>query len=362
MVIQFSASVILILAAVTFNRQLHYIKTMHPGYDKEQVFYVWLPQVMSERKDDFKGRLLQIPGIEGVTFTDTKFSDLADGGVQIGWEGKDPDREGLFFSFLYTDENFIPMMNIKMAEGDNFTGTSADEAYCIVNRTAVKIMGLQEPVGKRLNVFNGRQILGVTEDFHFQNMHEPIKPLVMSVSPWTRIMYVKVEAYNVPNTLKAVENLYKQYNSELPFTYKFIDDEFDMLYKSDVRTGRLLNIFSLIAILVSCLGLLGLVTYNAETKAKEIGIRKVLGASVASIVGMLSREFLILVCIAMLIAFPTAYFLLDRLLQDYAYRITLSWRLFMLAGITTVILTIVTVGWQAIKAATKNPVQAIKTE
>ena len=361
-VLQFSASVILILAAVTFNRQLHYIKTMHPGYDKEQVFYVQLPQEMSERKDDVKARLMQIPGIEGITFTGARFTDLEDGGVQVGWEGKDSDREGIFFSFLYTDENFIPVMNVNMAEGANFTGTSADNTYCIVNRTAVKVMGLQEPVGKRLYVLNGRQIVGVTDDFHFQNMHEPVKPLMITVSPQAKFMYVKVGAHNVPNTLKTVENLYKQYNSELPFNYSFIDDEFDRLYKSDVRTGRLFNIFSLIAILVSCLGLLGLVTYTAETKAREIGIRKVLGASVASIVGMLSREFLILVCIAMLIAFPTAYYLMDRLLQDYAYRIALSWWIFALAGIITVVLTIITVGWQAIKAATANPVKAIKVE
>jgi len=361
-VLQFSASVALILAAITITRQLHFIKTMNPGYNKENVFYVELSGKMGEDKALIKSRLLKIPGIEGITFTSGNFTNMSFGNVAIGWEGKGADDENMLVSILNTDADFIPMMNVQMIEGRGFTGTSTDTAYCIVNRAAVNAMQLQKPLGKRLFVLNGRQIIGVAEDFHFQSMHEPIKPLVIAITPWTNLMYVKAGAHNIPNAIKAVESLYKEYNAELPFNYSFLNDEFDRLYKSDIRTGNLFNIFAIIAIMISCLGLFGLVTYTAETKTKEIGIRKVLGASVSNIVNMLSKEFLILVGIALLIAFPLAYYWIDKMLQDYAYHISIGWWMFALAGIITILLTLITVGWQAIKAATANPVKAIKSE
>jgi len=358
-VMQFSASVALILAAIVLNRQLHFIKTMNPGYDKEHVFYVRLSGKMSGDKDIIKTRLQQAPGIKGVTFTASNFTDLSFGNIAIGWEGKEADTENVLISILHTDADFIPLMNVQMAEGGNFTGTSSDGTYCLMNRTAAKAMGLQDPIGKRLYVMNGKQILGVTEDFHFQSIHEPIKPLVIVTTQGAGFMYVKTEALNIPDAIKAVESVYREYIAELPFTYSFLDDEFDRLYKSDIRTGTLFNVFAIIAILVSCLGLFGLVTYMAETKTKAIGIRKVFGASVVSIVKMLSKEFVILVGIALFIALPPAYYGLDRMLQDYAYRIEIGWWMIALAVIITLVLTLLTVSRQAIKAATANPVKAI---
>ena len=361
-VLQFSASVVLILAAITVNRQMHFIKTMHPGYDKEHVFYVKLSDNMRRNMNDIKTRLMQTPGIEGVTFTSQNLSSVTQFNAGVTWEGKEEDSK-ITFTILNVDKDFIPVMNVKLTEGHNFTGMPSDSAYFIVNRTAVKAMDMQDPVGKRIMGYvRTGQIIGVTEDFHFQNMHESVKPLLMTVNPWMHEMYVKTGANSVSNALKAVENVYKQYNSEIPFEYSFVDDEFDRVYKSDIRSGRLFNVFSVIAIFISCLGLFGLVAYTAETKTKEIGIRKVLGASVSNIISMLSKEFLILVGIAMLIAFPLAYYWLNRMLQDYAYRITVGWWIFALAGLIIVVLTLLTVGWQAVKAATANPVKAIKSE
>ena len=354
-VLQFSASVILIVAAITINRQMHFIKTMNPGYDREYVFYVKLSNDMRRHTDDIKARLTQVPGIEGVTFMSQNLSNVGEFSAGIDWEGKGTDSK-LSFTILRTDKDFIPTMNIKLEEGRNFTGTPADSAYYIVNRAAVVAMGIQDPIGKRIAVDG--HIIGVTEDFHFKNMHESVSPLIITVGPWVSLMYVKARTNNMSDAIKAVENVYKQY-SVIPFDYHFVNDEFDKVYETDIRTGKLFNIFSIIAILVSCLGLFGLVTYTAETKTKEIGIRKVLGASVSNIVNMLSKEFLILVGIAMLIAFPLAYYWLDKMLQDYAYRINISWWIFVLAGAITIILTLLTVGWQAIKAATANPVKAI---
>jgi hypothetical protein len=211
-VLQFSASTALILSAITINLQLQFLKTMNPGYDKEHVFYVQLSGTMGADKDLIKSRLLQIPAIENVTFTNANFTDLSFGSIATGWEGKAVGVEDVVISILQTDADFIPAMNLQMAEGGNFTGTSADLAYCIVNRTAVQAMGLQEPIGTKLSILNGRQIIGITEDFHFQSLHEPIKPLVIAVTPWgSSVMYVKAGAHNIPEVLKAVEGVYKEY-------------------------------------------------------------------------------------------------------------------------------------------------------
>jgi len=175
-------------------------------------------------------------------------------------------------------------------------------------------------------------------------------------------LYVKVAPGNTKQAIAAVEKVWKEYNADYDFSYSFLDESFDTMYKSDLRNGRLFTIFAVMAILISCLGLFGLVTYTAETKTKEIGIRKVLGASVSSIIMMLSKEFLILVGIAILIAFPLAYYLLDRMLQDYAYRINIGWWMFAASALIVIVLTLLTVGIKAFKAATENPVKAIKIE
>jgi putative ABC transport system permease protein len=205
-------------------------------------------------------------------------------------------------------------------------------------------------------------IKGVVKDYHFEILNEPVKPLVLSWSDQPYFLSVKTAPGGAKSTIATVEKLWKEYNPDYEFNYYFLEDEFDRVYKADLRTGLLLNIFACIAIFVSCLGLFGLITYTAEMKTKEIGIRKVFGARVFDIVMMLSKEFLILVGIAMLIAFPLAYYWLDGMLQDYAYRITIGWWMFALAGIITTVLTLLAVGWQALKAATANPVESIKAE
>ena len=366
-VMQFTASVILILAAITVNRQLHFIKTMNAGYDGERVFRVGNMRGMNNYRNDVKTLLLQNPAVEGVTLLSGRFNDVNNSFTLFDWEGREDNNHTVSFSVLHVDADFIPMLNVKILEGSNFTGTRDDEAHFIVNRTTVDAMRMQNPVGKQLYINNwgknGGQIIGVVDDFHFQNIYEPVKPLVICVTPWAQqTMYVKAGAHSVNDAIKAVESMYSQYESEFPFEYSFIDDEYARMYKNDIRAGNLFNIFSIIAILISCLGLFGLVTYIAETKTKEIGVRKVLGASVNDIITMLSKEFFILTGISLLIAFPAAYYLLELLLQDYAYRIETSWWMFAQAGVITVVLTMISVGWQAFRAARANPVKALKSE
>jgi len=300
--------------------------------------------------------------ITGVTATSMSLKNVTSTYGISAIEGSDlKDQKTIL---LCTDKDFIPTMNVKLVAGQNFTGEAAHSTGIILNETAVKTMGITDPVGKRCSVSGIEgNIIGVVSDFHFKDLHTPIEPLTVLANDIMRnSLYIRTSATGASQAVAAVEKLWKQYESELPFSYRFVDDEFDTTYKTDIRTGILFRYFAIIAILISCLGLFGLVTYTAETKTKEIGIRKVLGARVSNIVNMLSKEFLILVVIALLIAFPLAYYWIDKMLQDYAYHINIGWWMFALAGLITIVLTLITVGWQAIKAATANPVKAIKSE
>jgi ABC-type antimicrobial peptide transport system permease subunit len=307
-----------------------------------------------------KSELQQNPAIVGVTATSMPLKGVTSTySISVDELGIQDEM----IIVLSTDEDFIPTMDIELVAGSNYSGTPVDAAGVILNETAVKRLNITDPIGKACSVRgSNRTVLGVVKDFHFKDLHTPVEPLAIIADSWLSSLYVKASTNSTSQAITAVEKLWKQYESELPFSYYFIDDEFDTIYKSDIRTSILFRYFAMIAIFVSCLGLFSLVTYTAETKTKEIGIRKVLGASVASIVKMLSREFLILVGIAMLIAFPLAYFWLDRILQDYAYRIPVDWWIFVLTGMITIALTLITIGRQAIKAASANPVKAIKSE
>ncbi len=361
-VTQFAASVVLILGAVTMNRQMQFIKTKNPGYEKEHVFYMRTTPEMRSHTVDIKARLMQSANIEGVTFMYQPLTKMTRVGEAIGWPGK--GEKDIWFVHMDTDADFIPVMGAKLVEGHNFTAMPSDSLCVILNQKAVAGMELENPVGKRIHI--GKKsipVIGVVEDFHFDNMHVPIKPLVITAMGNMQLyMYVKTRAGGIDGALKATEEVFNNYKNEAPFSYGFLDDEFGKVYQTDLRMGRLFSAFAVIAVIISSLGLFGLVTYTAETKTKEIGIRKVLGASVTEIVRMLSKEFLVLVGIAMLIAFPAAYWMLDKLLQNYAYRISVSWQLFAVAGLITVALTLITVGWQAVKAATADPVKSIKAE
>jgi ABC-type antimicrobial peptide transport system permease subunit len=363
-VLQFVFSFGLIVSTVVIGSQLHYMRTMDLGYNMENVFTMESKD-LNKRFDVVKNELmkntdiLSVAGSEGVR--------MKNYGSRTGtnWEGKDPSPD--YNPRIHTNRithDFLQLMNIQLASGEYFAEN--DQNYVIINEEAVKVMGLDEPLGKRFWMNKSDEenfiIKGVVKDYHFETLNEPVKPLVLLLTDQPYSLYVKTAAGGAKSAIASLETLWKQYNANFAFNYYFMDDEFDRVYKADLRTGMLLNIFAFIAIFVSCLGLFGLITYTAETKTKEIGIRKVLGASVSNIVTMLSKEFLILVGIAMLIAIPLAYYLLDKMLQDYAYRISISWWMFALAGIFTILLTLITVGWQAVKAATANPVKSIKSE
>jgi len=334
------------------------------AYKKDQVFTmdVYSNKALRDHFQSFKSDLLEQSSIAGVSGSEQNIMAVGNFDGGITWEGMQEGRQ-LMLADFGIDPDLFSLLNIPFASGEGFTGDPSDSSRCILNETAVKKMGIEDPVGKWLDFWGTHKtIVGVAPDFHFRHMSEETPPMVIQLAPVCWTIYVKPEKGKIREAITATEAIWKKYSPEFPLQYKFMDDTFNEIYKSDIRTSNLLNIFALVAILISCFGLFGLVTYTAETKTKEIGIRKVLGASVSSIVNLLSKEFLILVGIAMLIAFPLAYYWLNKMLQDYAYRISIGWWMFALSGLITIVLTLLTVGWQAVKAATANPVKAIKSE
>jgi putative ABC transport system permease protein len=237
----------------------------------------------------------------------------------------------------------------------------------VLNEAAVKMFGYSSPqqaIGKRFKQW-GREgkIIGVMKDFHFRSLQQPIKPLSMRIEPrGSNLVSMNVSAANLPATIAAVENKWKSLIPNRPFSYFFLDEFFDRQYRAEERFGKLFLNFAILAIFISCLGLLGLASYSTIQRTKEIGIRKVLGASVSSIVNLLSKDFLKLVAISGLIAFPVAWFVMNKWLQDFAYRIGVSWWVFLVAGVLATLIALVTISFQAIRAAISNPVKSLRTE
>jgi putative ABC transport system permease protein len=361
-VVQFGFSIILIVSTIIIGNQLKYIRQKNLGYDKENVFTTGLRDINSHY-ETVKAELTQQPGISAVTAAGADIMNSWSSTGDAEWDGK-PAGETFIINQLSVDRNFIKALGIQLIAGTGFTGTAADSTNYILNETAVKAMGLKDPVGKSF-VFHDRKgmITGVTKDFHFQNLHKKIEPMILYYgTDWRQVLYIKTTAKDASKAVAAMEKIWKRYNPDYAFEYKFLDNAFENNYRTDIRVGKLFNCFALIAILISCLGLFGLVTYTAETKVKEIGVRKVLGASVGSIVNMLSKDFLKLIIVAAAIAFPLAWWALNKMMEQYSYRAPMHWWIFALAGGITLLIALFTIGFQAIKAAMANPVKSMRTE
>ena len=363
-VVQFSFSIMLITSTIIIGKQLKYIREKNLGYDKGNIFSFWMRNI-DQHYEAAKTELLQQPGILGVTESGVDIINSGTGSSDADWDSKRPDQQAFTIGQMPVERNFLEVMGIKLAEGKGFTGTPADSSNFILNETAVKAAGIKEPAVGRRFTFHGikGEIAGVVKDFHFQNMHTQIHPLLIQYDKnWRGKMYVRTTGKDAAKALAAVESLWKKYNRDYDFTYSFLDSAFNDLYKSDIHVGLLFNCFAVIAILISCLGLFGLVTFTAESKMKEIGVRKVLGAGVPQIVSLLSKDFLILVLVAAAIAFPVAWYGLHSFLQGYAYRTDISWWVFAAAGVITLLVAMITVSFKCVQAALANPVKSLRTE
>jgi putative ABC transport system permease protein len=362
-VVQFAVSIILIIGTLVIGSQLKYIRNKNLGYDKENVFSFNMRNQMQKHYDVVKTELLKNPAVLSVTRAG---ADIIQSGSSTGdndWDGK-PTNSNMWFTQLYADKDFIPFFKVKILAGANFTGAVADSAHFLINETAVKEMGLTNPVGKRLRVQtrNGT-IIGVVKDFHFTTIHKKIEPVVFQYQPdYSWRVYVKTTGRDAQKAIGAALASWKQYNNDVPFNYAFLDESYNKLYTTEQKQGELFNLFASIAIIISCLGLFGLATYSAQVKTREIGIRKVLGASVAKIISLLATEFMVLIIIAIVIAMPIAWFAMNSWLQDYAYKINIGWVVFLFAGGGATLIALATISIQSIKAALANPVKSLRSE
>lgn len=363
-VFQFAISVILLVCTIIMSNQMKFIKNKDVGYDKSYVFSVPLTQEVVDHIDAVKSELQKQPGILNVATSDAyDISNIASSSGDIDWAGK-PAKGNLMITQVTADKDFIPAMKIKFIEGSNFTGMPSDSAHYILNETAVKQMGLKAPyVGQEIGFHAWKgTIIGVVKDFNFKSLKEKISPLLFFTRWKGNILYIRTTAANAQQAIAAAENQYKKYAGDSPFGYNFLDKSFEAQYKSDQRASALFNVFAGIAIFISCLGLFGLATYTAQVKTKEIGIRKVLGASVGGIVQLISQDFLKLVIIAIIIAIPVAWWAMSKWLESFEYRVNISWWVFAFAGISALLIALVTISFQAIKAAITNPVKSLRTE
>jgi ABC-type antimicrobial peptide transport system permease subunit len=363
-VLQFAVSFILLVGTIVMAKQMAYIRNKNLGYDKSYVFTVSFPKDAVKYPDAIETDLLKQQCVSNVAFSDSKdISDITKVNGDITWQGK-PDNTMLMAWHICADKNFIPTMKLRFIEGGNFTGMPSDNYKYILNEAAVKAMGLKPPyVGTKIGYHKADgEIVGVIKDFNFKSLKDPIAPLVIISNGLKNILYVRTTGAQAQQAIAAVEKEYKEYSDKAPFSYNFLDKSFESHYLAQQRTGSLFTTFAAIAIFISCLGLFGLATYTAQVKTKEIGIRKVLGASVVQVTQMLSRDFLKLVLIASFISFPIAWWAMNKWLQSFAYRIHISWWVFVVAGLIALMIALITVSFQSIKAAIANPVKSLRTE
>ena len=370
-VFQFALSIILILGMIVIYRQINFINNKNLGFAKEDLLYMPLEGPMAKNFMAFKEELLKQPGIKNISSAQSSPLEVGSSTQGVRWPGKDTTKLILFSNNPITYD-YIKTMGIELIGGRDFDPSfSLDTMNYLVNEAAARKIGYQDPVGKELTMWGDKgTIIGLMKDFHHNSLHVPIEPLILRLFKgswvseggyWGNVI-IRTENGKSKQAIASMEKVFKQFNPGFPFKYYFTDDEIAKNYKAEHTVSKLSKYFAFLAIFISCLGLFGLVTFTAEQKTKEIGIRKVLGASVTGIVRMLSKDFLKLVLIATIIAFPVAWWLMHTWLDDFAYRIDIGWWVFVVAGIAALLIALLTISFQSIKAAIANPVKSLRTE
>ncbi|KAA0989590.1 ABC transporter permease [Dyadobacter aurulentus] len=363
-VFQFVMSMLLIVGTVVVYQQLEFIRSKDLGYNRENLIIIASDGELPQNYDTFKAELLKTTGVQAVTHMYA--NPLGNGSTTEGitWPGKDP-QAAISFNNTAAGYDFAETMKIKFVDGRDFSPEFAsDSTNYLINEAAAKRIGYKNPVGQPLTMWDKPgKIVGLMQDFHFNSLHEQIRPLIIRFSPghYGNIL-IRTQPGQTAGALASVERLYKKINPKFPFKYSFVDSDYERTYRSEDIVGRLATIFSGLAIFIACLGLFGLAAFTAEQRTKEIGVRKVLGASVAGIVALLSGDFLKLVCTAILIATPVSWFVMNKWLTSYAYKIEISWWVFVLAGLLSIGIALLTISFQSIKAALMNPVKSLKNE
>jgi putative ABC transport system permease protein len=366
-VIQFALSIFLIIGTAVVYNQLNYMKNRNLGFDKDNLLCIRMTGETPLSYPTIKNELIKHTNILGITASGRKPSITGDTGRNINWDGKDPNKH-VKVVFHTIDYDYPEHLKIEMAEGRSYSKKfpSDTSGAFVINEELAKLMGPGSPIGKNFSIFWMKgKIIGVMKNYNHLPLHANIEPMVFLHPPnpyWLSTVLVKIQPGNIESTLEFIEKTWKKIVPDYPFDYSFLDEDYDRMYRVEKRLGRLLNYFAFLAVLIACLGLFGLASFTTEQRTKEIGIRKTLGASAAKIVMMLSAEFVKWVALANLIAWPVAWVITTNWLNDFAYSSKLRVEIFFLAGILAMFIALLTVSYQAYKAAVTNPVDALKYE
>jgi len=364
-VIQFVLCLVFIVSVIVVHRQIGFIQAKNLGYDRDNIVYFGIEGNVNRRLETFLAEAKKIPGV--VQASSMWGSMMGMTGFTTGsfnWEGKDPNQV-VQFEHLGVNYDMLELLDIGMVQGRSFSReVRADTNAIILNEAAIAVMGLKDPVGKIFSLWgNDMKIIGIAKDFHFKTLHESVKPFFFRLQPReSDKVLVKLEAGKTPDALRAVQALYRSFNPEYVFDYSFLDTDYNRQYAAEMRVADLSRYFAGLAIVISCLGLLGLTAFTAERRQKEIGIRKALGATELGIVYLLSSDFTKLVLIAIVIAVPLSYFIPRHWLDSFAFKIALEWWYFAGAGVLALTIAWLTVSAQAIRAARINPADCLGSE
>jgi putative ABC transport system permease protein len=364
-VFQFVLSIVLITGMIIISRQVNYMQDMNLGYNKQNLIMLPIVGEMRDKYPVFKEEAMRMGGVSGVTKMSNRPMLIQNGTGGVNWPGKDP-KVTIMFTQASVGYDFIKNLQLTLLKGRDFSKDyGMDSSSFIINETALKKIGYADPIGQPIT-FWGRKgkIVGLIKDFHFNSLHTPIEPLILRLEENrdNGYMIIRAEAGKTKPVLANLETLWSKLNPEFPFAHQFVDEEYAYLYEKEKMIQQLSNYFAFLGIFISCLGLLGLVMFTAGQRAKEISIRKVLGASTRSLFALLSKDFIWLVGIAMVIATPLAWWAMNGWLQNFVYRIPIHWTIFGMAGSAAIIIALGTISFQAIKAAMANPVKSLRSE
>ena len=372
-VFQFTISTIMIVGTIVVLKQLQFFRNTDLGFNKENVLVISSTNRLGESQESYRQTITQIPGVvnAGITTSIPSRSAFGDSYVPESEETQGAANEINLNSFM-VDESFVPTLSIRVLNGRNFSKDFSDSASVILNEEAVRQIGWKDPIGKWLDYPGGNnvrfQVIGVVKNFNIQSLQAAISPFALfhtsskTYDLGNANIVARIQSPDLSNVLRQLESKWKSFVTTEPFDYNFLDTEFDAQYRSEKRLGSIFSIFAGLSIFIACLGLFGLSAFMAERRTKEIGVRKVLGASVSSVVALLSIDFLKLTLIAIILAFPVAWYFMNKWLEDFAYRIDITWTIFLVAGLSTLFITLVTISFQAINAAITNPTKSLRTE
>ena len=364
-VFQFSLSVILIICAIVVYQQLDYMRNKNLGFDKNNIFYLMSTEGIRKTVEGFRSEALQNPIIRSVAQADDNPMEIFDGMVLAdnAWPGK-TKADNIIFKYMQCDSDFLPALGFTLLEGRNFSSEIAsDSTGYIINQEAARKMRLSDPVGQQLIAPRKGQIVGVVKDFHSTGLQGPIEPVIISMRPENaRRLFIRYQPGHAEEALKYIQSVYKKFEPTFPMDYKFMDETFDRQYRDEIMTGKLSTCFTVMVIVISCLGLFGLASFTAERRAKEISLRKVLGATVTQMISMLCRDFVLLVGIALIIGLPIAWWGAQKFLNTYQFHTTLSVYVFLSTALSMLLLTLLTVSYQSAKAAMANPADSLTYE